>query len=168
MFWSASCCIRGGLAPLKATRIPNPHIPLGTRGLQYTLNLRALTPAFREALVPLVTFSKKALRKLRKESRPRAASLQRSTSQGAGTQHPIHFSCAPARCHTNSNPKVRKSGAVAKAVLASMVLEEEGPIRAARGEEDSRDIRRANHPAKGPAPPESIIFSVPVGFYVTK
>ena len=40
---------------------------------------------------------------------------------------------------TNPNPKVRKSGAVAKAVLASMVLEE-GSIRAARG--DSRDIRR--------------------------
>ena len=36
-------------------------------------------------------------------------------------------------------PKVRKSGAVAKAVLASMVLEE-GPIGVARG--DSRDIRR--------------------------
>ena len=46
-------------------------------------------------------------------------------------------------CHssrtTNPNPKVRKSGEVVKAVLASMVLEE-GPIRAARG--DSRDIRK--------------------------
>ena len=40
---------------------------------------------------------------------------------------------------TNPNPKVSKSGAVAKAVLASMVLEE-GSIGAARG--DSRDIRR--------------------------
>ena len=71
---------------------------------------------------------------------------------------------------TNPNPKVRKSGAVAKAVLASMVLEEECPIRAARGKEDSSDIRRANHPAKGPAPHGSIKFSsVPVfGFYVTK
>ena len=68
---------------------------------------------------------------------------------------------------TNPNPKVRKSGAVAKAVLASIVLEEEGPIRAAR-REDLRDIRRANHPAKGPAPPESIIFSVPVGFMLQK
>ena len=68
---------------------------------------------------------------------------------------------------TNPNPKVRKSGAAAKAVLASIVLEEDGPIRAARGE-DSRDIRRANHPAKGPAPPESIIFSVPVGFMLQK
>ena len=48
-----------------------------------------------------------------------------------------------------------------------MVLEEDGPIRAARGE-DSRDIRRANHPAKGPAPPESIIFSVRVGFMLQK
>ena len=47
----------------------------------------------------LITFSKKALSKLRKESRPRAASLQCSTSQGAGTQHPIHFSCAPVRSH---------------------------------------------------------------------
>ena len=65
--------------------------------------------------------------------------------------------------NTNPNPQVRKSGAVAKAVLASMVLEEEGPIRAARGE-DSRDIRRGNHPAKGPAPPGSMFFSVPVGF----
>ena len=55
VFWSASCCIRGGLAPLKATRIPNPQIPLGTRGLQRTRNLRALTPAFREAHVPLVS-----------------------------------------------------------------------------------------------------------------
>jgi len=54
VFWSASCCICGGLAPLKATRIPNPQIPLGTRGLQRTRNSRALTPAFREALVPLV------------------------------------------------------------------------------------------------------------------
>ena len=71
---------------------------------------------------------------------------------------------------TNPNPEVRKSGAVAKAkaVLASVVLEEEGPIRAARGEDDSGDIRRANHPAKGPAPPESIIFSVPVGFMLQK
>ena len=69
---------------------------------------------------------------------------------------------------TNPNPKVRKSGAVAKAVLVSMVLEEEGPIRAAQGE-GSRDTRRANnHPAKGPAPPGSIIFSVPVGFMVQK
>ena len=48
----------------------------------------------------MITFSKKALSKLRKESRPRAASLKCSTSQGAGTQHPIHFSCAPARSHT--------------------------------------------------------------------
>ena len=62
MFWSASCCICGGLAPLKATRIPNPQIPLGTRGLQRTRNSRALTPAFREALVPLVLFQKKAHR----------------------------------------------------------------------------------------------------------
>ena len=57
---------------------------------------------------------------------------------------------------TNRNPKVRKSGAVATTVLAPMVLEEEGSIRAARGE-DLRDIRRANHLAKGPAPPESIL-----------
>ena len=48
----------------------------------------------------LIAFSKKALSKLRKESSPRAASFQCSTSQGAGTQHPIHFSCAPARSHT--------------------------------------------------------------------
>ena len=34
---------------------------------------------------------------------------------------------------TNPNPKVRKSGAVGKAVLASMVVLEEGSIRAARG-----------------------------------
>ena len=34
--------------------------------------------------------------------------------------------------NTNPNPKVRKSGVVAKAVLASMVLEE-GSIRAAQG-----------------------------------
>ena len=54
VFWSASCCICGGLAPLKATRIPNPRIPLGTRGLQRTRNSRALTPAFRKAPVPLV------------------------------------------------------------------------------------------------------------------
>ena len=38
------------------------------------------------------------------------------------------------------NPKVRKSGAVAKAVLASVVLEEGSAVRVARG--DSRDIRR--------------------------
>ena len=37
-----------------ATRIPNLQIPLGTRGLQRTRNSRALTPAFREALVPFV------------------------------------------------------------------------------------------------------------------
>ena len=41
--------------------------------------------------------------------------------------------------HTTPNPKVRKSGAVAKAVLASMVLEQ-GSIGVARG--DSRIIRR--------------------------
>ena len=54
VFWSASCYICGSLVPLKATRIPNPQIPLETRGLQRTRNSRALTPAFREALVPLV------------------------------------------------------------------------------------------------------------------
>ena len=48
----------------------------------------------------MIAFSRKALSKLRKESRPRAASLQCFTSQGAGTQHPIHFSCVPARSHT--------------------------------------------------------------------
>ena len=47
--------------------------------------------------------------------------------------------CAVCVVTNPKNPKVRKSGAVAKAVLASMVLEE-GSIRAARG--DSRDIRR--------------------------
>ena len=48
-----------------------------------------------------------------------------------------------------------------------MVLEEEGSIRAARGE-DSRDIRRANTPAEGPAPPESILFIGACWFHVTK
>ena len=46
---------------------------------------------------------KNALSKLRKESRPHAAGLQCSTSQGAGAQHPVHFSCAPARSTTNIN-----------------------------------------------------------------
>ena len=45
---------------------------------------------------------------------------------------------------TNPNPKVRKSGAVGKAVLASMVLEE-GSIRDARGD-SSRDIRIHREP----------------------
>ena len=68
-----------------------------------------------------------------------------------------------------TQPKeVIKSGAVVKAVLASIVLEEDGPIRAARGGGGSRDIRRANHPAKGPAPPEIIVLSVPVGFILQK
>ena len=40
---------------------------------------------------------------------------------------------------TNPNPEVRKSGAVGKAVLVSMVLA--GPIRAARG---TRGLRRRN------------------------
>ena len=48
----------------------------------------------------LITCNRKALSRLRKESRPRAASLQCFTSQGAWTQHPIHFSCAPARSRT--------------------------------------------------------------------
>ena len=48
----------------------------------------------------LITCNRKALNRLRKENRPRAASLQCFTSQGAGTQHPMHFSCAPARSHT--------------------------------------------------------------------
>jgi hypothetical protein len=48
----------------------------------------------------LIALSEKALSKLRKESRSRAASLQCFTSQGAGTQHPIHFNCARARSHT--------------------------------------------------------------------
>ena len=48
----------------------------------------------------LIAFSKKAPNKLSKQSRPRAASLQCFTSQGAGTQHPIHFRCAPAHSHT--------------------------------------------------------------------
>ena len=59
----------------------------------------------------LITFNRKALSKMRKESRPRAASLQCSTSQGAGTKHAIHFSCAPARSHTitaNSKASARK------------------------------------------------------------
>ena len=34
--------------------------------------------------------------------RPRAAGLQCFTSQGAETQHPIHFSCVPARSHTTT------------------------------------------------------------------
>ena len=45
---------------------------------------------------------------------------------------------------TNPNPKVRKSGAVGKAVLASMVLEERS-IRDARGD-SSRDIRIHREP----------------------
>ena len=45
---------------------------------------------------------------------------------------------------TNPNPKVRKGGAVGKAVLASMVLEE-GSIRDARGDSSS-DIRIHREP----------------------
>ena len=48
----------------------------------------------------MITCNRKALSRLRKESRPSAASLQCFTSQGAGTQHPIHFSCALDRSHT--------------------------------------------------------------------
>ena len=53
---------------------------------------RFIQPELRVGRLRLITFSKKALSKLRKESRPRAAGLQCFTSQGAGTQHPIHFS----------------------------------------------------------------------------
>ena len=59
---------------------------------------------------------------------------QRRSSTHGTTSHLHHV----ARSIT-PNPKVRKSGAVAKAVLASMIREE-GSIRAARG--DSRDILR--------------------------
>ena len=52
----------------------------------------------------LIAFSKKALSKLSREKKAghaqQVASFQCSTSQGAGTQHPVHFSCAPARSHT--------------------------------------------------------------------
>ena len=59
---------------------------------------------------------------------------------------PASAAPAPAtlRNPTNPNPKVRKSGAVGKAVLASMVLEE-GSIRDARGD-SSRDIRIHREP----------------------
>ena len=54
-------------------------------------------------LLRLIAFSEKALSKLIKESRPRAAGLQYSTSQGVRTQqHPIHFRCTPARSHTDN------------------------------------------------------------------
>ena len=75
---------------------PNPH--RGTEGGDPSPMQSALvTSSFDYALI---AFSKKALSKLRKESRPCVASLQCFTSQGAGTQHPIHFSCAPARSRT--------------------------------------------------------------------
>ena len=52
--------------------------------------------------------SKNALSKLRKESRPRATGLQCFTSQGAGTQHLMHFNCAPARSHTTTTSNTTK------------------------------------------------------------
>ena len=70
----------------------------------------------------LFAFSKKALSKLRKESRPRAASLQCSISQGAGTQHPVHFSCAPARSNTitaNSEASATKKNSTATAARSA-------------------------------------------------
>ena len=54
----------------------------------------------RRRAVVSITYSKKAPSRLRKESRPREAGLQCFTSQGAETQHLIHFSCAPARSNT--------------------------------------------------------------------
>ena len=51
-------------------------------------------------LITLDCVQSKGSKQTEKESRPRAAGLQCFTSQGAGTQHPMHFSCAPARSHT--------------------------------------------------------------------
>ena len=67
----------------------------------------------------LITFSKKALSNLRKESRTRAASLQCFTSQGAGTQHPIHFCCAPSRNHTTTANSQTQQQQAAKQALQS-------------------------------------------------
>ena len=61
---------------------------------------------------------------------PRAAPCSRTSPRNGTPGH---------RVNTNPNPKVRKSGAVGKAVLVSMVLA--GPIRAARG---TRGLRRRN------------------------
>ena len=58
----------------------------------------------------LIMCSKQALSGLRKESRPRTASLQCFTSQGAGTQHPIHFSCASARSHALASASIPSKG----------------------------------------------------------